>query len=159
MAAVMKFKDGSNVTLSGSGTLNITVNGKNGIKSGATTDAEGEASLTIKELTLSIDSPENDALNAEALLSIESGNITISAGDDAIHSDYTLNIGKGNELRIILDSTDDIWSGCAPHYPKRLRADSDGNVRFDVPRYSAAYYELAPASQKKNSDRSRRNTH
>lgn len=101
-SAVMKFKDGSNVTLSGSGTLNITVNGKNGIKSGATTDAEGEASLTIKELTLSIDSPENDALNAEALLSIESGNITISAGDDAIHSDYTLNIGSETTSPVIL---------------------------------------------------------
>lgn len=101
-SAVMKFKDGSNVTLSGSGTLNITVNGKNGIKSGATTDAEGEASLTIKELTLSIDSPENDALNAEALLSIESGNITISAEDDAIHSDYTLNIGSETTSPVIL---------------------------------------------------------
>ncbi|MGN1120267.1 MAG: 1,4-alpha-glucan branching enzyme, partial [Oscillospiraceae bacterium] len=75
---------------------------------------------------------------------------------DELQTDYTLNIGKGNELRILLDSTDDIWSGCAPHYPKRLRADSDGNVRFDVPRYSSAYYELAPASQKKNSGRSRR---
>ena len=92
--AVMKFKDGSKVTLSGSGTLNITANGKNGIKSGATTDSEGEASLTITELTLNINAPVNDAVNAEALLNVLSGNITIDAADDALHSDYTLNIGS-----------------------------------------------------------------
>ena len=39
--AVIKCKDGSQVTLSGSGALNITANGKSGIKSGATTDEEG----------------------------------------------------------------------------------------------------------------------
>lgn len=92
--AVMKFKDGSKVTLLGSGTLNITANGKNGIKSGATTDSEGEASLTITELTLNINAPVNDAVNAEALLNVLSGNITIDAADDALHSDYTLNIGS-----------------------------------------------------------------
>lgn len=92
--AVMKFKDGSKVILSGSGTLNITANGKNGIKSGATTDSEGEASLTITELTLNINAPVNDAVNAEALLNVLSGNITIDAADDALHSDYTLNIGS-----------------------------------------------------------------
>lgn len=92
--AVMKFKDGSKVTLSGSGTLNITANGKNGIKSGATTDSEGEASLTITELTLNINAPVNDAVNAEATLNLLSGNITIDAADDALHSDYTLNIGS-----------------------------------------------------------------
>ena len=92
--AVMKFKDGSNVTLSGSGTLNITANGKNGIKSGASTDDEGEASLTIKELTLNINAPVNDAVNAEALLNVLSGNITIDAADDALHCDYTLNVGS-----------------------------------------------------------------
>ena len=36
--AVIKCKDGSQVTLCGSGTLNVTANGKNGVKSGATTD-------------------------------------------------------------------------------------------------------------------------
>ena len=92
--AVMKFKDGTKVTLSGSGTLNITANGKNGIKSGATTDSEGEASLTITELTLNINAPVNDAVNAESTLNLLSGNITIDAADDALHSDYTLNIGS-----------------------------------------------------------------
>ena len=91
--AVIKCKDGSNVTLCGTGTINITASGKNGIKSGATTDAEGEATLTIKELTLNISAPVNDAINAEQLLNIESGTLNISAADDAVHSDLALNIG------------------------------------------------------------------
>ena len=94
--AVIKCKDGSQVTLSGSGTLNITANGKSGIKSGATTDEEGEACMTISDLTLNITASLNDAINAEQLLNVTSGNITISAGDDAIHSDYILNIGSEN---------------------------------------------------------------
>lgn len=91
--AVIKCKDGSKVLLCGTGTLNIQANGKNGIKSGASTEEEGEATLTIRELTLNIDAPVNDAVNAEAALNVESGTITISAADDALHCDYTLNIG------------------------------------------------------------------
>lgn len=91
--SVIKCKDGSIVTLCGTGTINITASGKNGIKSGATTDAEGEATLTIKELTLNISAPVNDAINAEQLLNIESGTLNISAADDAVHSDLVLNIG------------------------------------------------------------------
>ena len=90
--AVIKCKDGSQVTLCGTGTLTIQAKGKNGIKSGATTQEEGEASLTIRELTLNIGAA-NDAVNAEAALNVESGNLTISAGDDALHCDNTLNIG------------------------------------------------------------------
>lgn len=92
--AVIKCKDGSQVTICGTGTLNITANSKNGIKSGATTDEEGEASLIIKELTLNISTPVNDAINAQQLLSIESGTLSIAAGDDAVHSDLVLNIGS-----------------------------------------------------------------
>lgn len=91
--AVIKCKDGSNVTLYGTGTINITANGKNGIKSGAATGEEGDASLTIKELTLNISAKVNDAINAEQLLNIESGTLNISAADDAVHSDLVLNIG------------------------------------------------------------------
>lgn len=91
--AVLKCKDGSQVTISGSGTLNIIANGKNGIKSGATTDEEGPASLTIRNVSLTISAAVNDAINAEQTLNIESGTLTISAADDAIHSDDTLNIG------------------------------------------------------------------
>ena len=91
--AVIKCKDGSTVTLCGDGELAVTANGKNGIKSGATTDEDGEASLTIRDLTLNIDAPVNDAINAEQLLNVESGTLTIDAADDAIHCDLVLNIG------------------------------------------------------------------
>ena len=91
--AVIKCKDGSRVVLCGTGSLTVNAKGKNGIKSGATTAEEGEASLTIRELTLTIDAPVNDAVNAEQLLNVESGTITISAGDDALHSDLALNVG------------------------------------------------------------------
>ena len=94
--AVIKCKDGSAVTLCGSGTLNIRADGKNGIKSGASTQEDGEASLTIRELALNIDAPINDAINAENLLNVESGNLTVSAGDDALHCDLNLNIGAEN---------------------------------------------------------------
>ena len=90
--AVLKCKDGSQVILCGTGTLTVQGNAKNGIKSGATTQEEGEASLTIRELTLNI-TAANDAVNAEAALNVENGNLTISAGDDALHCDNTLNIG------------------------------------------------------------------
>lgn len=94
--AVIKCKDGSKVTICGQGTLNINANGKNGIKSGATTDDEGEAYLIIEELSLHINAAVKDAINAEASLTIRSGNMTIAASDDAIHSDYALNIGTKN---------------------------------------------------------------
>ena len=93
--AVIKCKDGSQVILCGTGNLTIHANAKNGIHSGATTREEGEASLTIRELTLNIGAA-NDAVNAEAALNVESGNLAISAGDDALHCDNTLSIGADN---------------------------------------------------------------
>lgn len=90
--AVIKCKDGSQVVFCGAGTLSVQANGKNGVKSGAATE-DGEASLTIRDLMLNIDAPVNDAVNAEAALEVESGALTLSAGDDALHCDYTLNIG------------------------------------------------------------------
>ena len=91
--AVIKCKDGSTVTLCGTGTLTLNANGKNGIKSGATTDAEGEASLTIRELTLNINASVNDAVNAEQYLSVESGTLNLAAADDALHCDLTMDVG------------------------------------------------------------------
>lgn len=90
--AVIKCKDGSQVVLCGGGALTVQALGKNGIKSGTALDGR-DASLTIRELTLTIDAPVNDAVNAEQLLNVESGSLTIAAGDDAIHCDQTLNIG------------------------------------------------------------------
>ena len=49
--AVIKCKDGSQVILCGTGSLTIQANAKNGIHSGATTQEDGEAGLTIRELT------------------------------------------------------------------------------------------------------------
>ena len=97
--AVIKCNDGSQVVLCGTGELILRANGKNGIKSGASTETEGDASLTIRELALTIDAPVNDAVNAESILNVESGTLEISAGDDALHSDGELNIGA--------DGTDD----------------------------------------------------
>ena len=103
--AVIKCKDGSNVTISGSGTINVTANGKNGVKGGydlyeddddgnATDKLLSTASLTIEEVTLNIVCNVNDGLKADNELNILSGNITVSAADDGIKSDYTLNIGE-----------------------------------------------------------------
>lgn len=94
--AVIKCKDGSQVTICGGGTLNINANGKNGVKSGATTDGEGEAWLLIREATLNIQAPVNDAINAEQLLTVESGTLNIAAADDGVHCDYVLNIGTAD---------------------------------------------------------------
>ena len=91
--AVIKCKDGSQVVLCGTGELILQANGRNGIKSGASTGTEGDASLTIRELTLTIDAPVNDAVNTESILNVESGTLEISVGDDALHSDGELNIG------------------------------------------------------------------
>lgn len=93
--AVIKCKDGSSVVLCGSGTLTINANGKNGIKSGGTdTETSKESFLTIKDLTLNITAGVNDAVNAENLLNVESGTLTIDAADDALHSDLTMNVGS-----------------------------------------------------------------
>lgn len=107
--AVIKCKDGSNVTICGTGTIHITANGKNGIKGGydlyeedadgnATTTLLSTASLSIKEVTLNITANVNDGLKSDKELNILSGNITISATDDGIKSDYVLTIGaKGTD--------------------------------------------------------------
>ena len=114
--AVIKCKDGSNVTICGTGTINVNAYGKNGVKGGAdlyeedengnaTTTLLSAASLTIKDVTLNVtirhsykdpedaNSYDGDAIKSEKELSILSGNITVSANDDGIKSDYTLNIG------------------------------------------------------------------
>lgn len=96
--AVIKCKDGSQVTLGGTGALTITASGKNGIKSGAATDEDGNARLVIEDLTLTISAPVNDAVNAEASLIVKSGAITIDAGDDALHADYSLTIGEDGSV-------------------------------------------------------------
>ena len=114
--AVIKCKDGSNVTVSGTGTINVNAYGKNGVKGGydlyeedengnATDTLLSTASLTIEEVTLNVaiqhsykdpddtNSYDGDAIKSEKELNILSGNITVSSNDDGIKSDYVLNIG------------------------------------------------------------------
>lgn len=92
--AVIKGKDGAQVVLCGSGSMTLNANGKNGIKSGtADSETAQDASLTIRELTLTITAPVNDAINAEQLLNVESGTLTLDAADDALHCDLVMNIG------------------------------------------------------------------
>lgn len=97
--AVIKAKDGCRLTLSGSGTLSVTANGKNAIKGGADLAADGDtpassASLTIKQLTLNVTANVNDAVKSDQLLNLQSGKITISAAGNAVRCDRTLNIGQ-----------------------------------------------------------------
>ncbi|MBQ4207141.1 MAG: carbohydrate-binding domain-containing protein, partial [Clostridia bacterium] len=103
--AVIKCKDGSNVTLGGTGTVNVAAYGKNGVKGGADLfeeDADGNAtdtllstaSLTIEDVTLNVtikhsykdpedaSSYDGDAIKAEKELNILSGTVTVSANDD-----------------------------------------------------------------------------
>lgn len=66
---------------------------------------------------------------------------------DRLHRGYTLDIGKGKRLVSLLDSTADEFGGAFPHYPKSAKADANGRVHFDLPPYSAAYFELADAKK------------
>ncbi|MCR5183059.1 MAG: cell wall-binding repeat-containing protein [Clostridia bacterium] len=121
--AVIKCKGGSVVTITGSGTLNITAKAKNGIKSGATLDADGDetaadstseyfASLIMSGITLNADTtgvyiPDSDtygdAINGESYVWIKSGTYNINAGDDGIKCDYTLDIGAKGASNSALD--------------------------------------------------------
>ncbi|MBQ7656934.1 MAG: carbohydrate-binding domain-containing protein [Clostridia bacterium] len=88
--AAIKAKAGSQVYLTGDGTLTINGNAKNGIKAG-----NEDASFFVDggNLTLNI-TAVNDGINAGADLTLLSGAINVSAGDDAIHADRILTVGK-----------------------------------------------------------------
>ena len=75
--------------------------------------------------------------------------IAVMNFSDRVQEHYTIHIGEGKMLNCLLDSTADEWNGCAPHFRKTMRADSDGNVKMNVPRYSAAYFELTDNPNKK----------
>ncbi|MBQ6333547.1 MAG: carbohydrate-binding domain-containing protein [Erysipelotrichaceae bacterium] len=88
--AALKAKDGSNVYLTGSGTLIINGNAKNGIKVG---DEDTPSFVIDGSLSINI-TATNDGINAGYDLTILSGTISISAGDDGIHADRILTIGN-----------------------------------------------------------------
>ena len=155
--AVIKCKDGSNVTICGSGTINITANGKNGIKGGGDLyeeDADGNptstllssASLTIQDVTLNITANVNDGLKADKELSILSGSVTVSAADDGIKCDYVLNIGaEGTDGPTILirSSTEGIEAATLNVYSGSVtvHATDDGinAANSDLTGYSFSY--------------------
>ncbi|MGN0686877.1 MAG: 1,4-alpha-glucan branching protein GlgB [Oscillospiraceae bacterium] len=68
---------------------------------------------------------------------------------DRIQENYRISIGQGKLLSVLLDSTSDELGGCAPHYRKTYKADKNGCVTMNVPRYSSAYFELREAPPKK----------
>lgn len=83
--------DGTTLTIDGAGAYVVTgtcADGSIQIKKGTT-----GVTLALNGLALTINAPVNDAINAQQLLNVESGTLTISAADDAIHSDLVLNIG------------------------------------------------------------------
>ena len=91
--AALKVKDGADVYLTGTGTLTIDGSScKNGIKAG---DEEGTCLVIDGDLTIDI-TAANDGINAGYDLTILSGNITVAAGDDAIHADRILTVGSGD---------------------------------------------------------------
>ena len=84
--AALKVKANAAAYITGSGTLNIVGNAKNGIKGG------DDASIVIDGVTLNI-TAANDGINVNYDLAILSGTVTVSASDDAIHADHILTIG------------------------------------------------------------------
>ncbi|MBR2811498.1 MAG: carbohydrate-binding domain-containing protein, partial [Solobacterium sp.] len=128
--AVIKCKDGSDVTLTGTGVLNISALGKNGIKSGSTTEEEGEASLTIENLTLNVTAAVNDGIHAEARLDILSGNVTVSAADDGIKSDYDLTFGTSESgPKVLVSKSTEGIEGASITFNNgniEVHADEDG---------------------------------
>ena len=83
--AAIKVKAGSSVYLTGDGTLTVNGTAKNGIKSG------DDASLVIDGENLTVDiTAANDGINANYDLTIASGTVTISASDDALHTDRSI---------------------------------------------------------------------
>lgn len=100
--AVIKAKAGSAVVLTGTGTLNVNGNAEHGIKVSSTdaddiADGYSDASFIVDgSLKINITSVD-DSMNSGTDLTIKSGTITVSAGDDGIKADYILTIGEEGE--------------------------------------------------------------
>ncbi len=106
--AALKAKTGSSVVLTGTGTLTVNGSCKNGIKvsdleEDDIADGYTNASFVIDGRDLTIDiTAEGDGINSGTDLTIKSGNITVSSGDDGIKADYILTIGEeGTEGPVI----------------------------------------------------------
>ena len=89
--AALKVKDGANVYLTGTGTLTIDASScKNGIKVG---DEDTPCFVIDGDLTVNI-TAANDGINGGYDVTILSGTLNIAAGDDGIHADRILTLGK-----------------------------------------------------------------
>ncbi len=86
-ALKLTLPEGSVNRVTDGGTLTINGNAKNGIKAG------DDASLIFDGVTVNI-SAVNDGINGNYDVTLLSGSFTIAAGDDAIHADHILTIGK-----------------------------------------------------------------
>jgi hypothetical protein len=88
--AALKVKDGANVYLTGTGTLTLDASYcKNGVKVG---DDESTSFVMEGSLTVYI-TAANDGLNSGYDLTLLSGTLVITAGDDAVHADHILTVG------------------------------------------------------------------
>ncbi|GEM_PF-1541079 len=85
--AAIKVKAGADCVITGTGTLTVNGNAKNGIKSG------DETVLVIDGPTVTVNAT-NDGINGNYDVALLSGAVTVSAGDDAIHADRILTLGK-----------------------------------------------------------------
>ncbi|MCD8074333.1 MAG: carbohydrate-binding domain-containing protein [Lachnospiraceae bacterium] len=152
--AVLKFKDGSDVTIAGSGTININGNGKNGIKannlltiqdvtlniSALDNGISSENSITITSGSISITTQEGDGIKACADSSA-TGSITITGGifaidccADAIQAMVSLNISGGTfdittygGYTAAYDKDDDSYPSAKGLKASGSYEDSDGN--------------------------------
>ena len=81
--AAVKVKSGASLSISGTGTLTVDGNAKNGIKGAA------DAVISVDEVKLTIEA-ENDGLSCDDELTIAGGTLHITAGGDAVKaSPYT----------------------------------------------------------------------
>lgn len=75
--AAVKVKSGASLSISGTGTLNVDGNAKNGIKGAA------DAVITVAEVKLNINAAD-DGLSCDDELNITGGTLSITAGGDAV---------------------------------------------------------------------------
>ena len=103
--AVIKCKDGSQVTICGTGTLNLNAKGERGIKSGGqdietVPETPRDAWLIIKEATINITATAGsganggDAIKADQLIKVLSGKLNLSYTGDGIQSEADLYVGE-----------------------------------------------------------------
>ncbi|MGI6270696.1 MAG: carbohydrate-binding domain-containing protein [Candidatus Howiella sp.] len=114
--AVIKCKDGSDVTITGSGTLNVIGLAKNGVKANNLLTIEGgitlrveapdngissENAILIHSGTLDITTEEGDGIKAASdteevgEITIDGGDISIDAGADGIQATCSLTVSDG----------------------------------------------------------------